>query len=114
MPADRLQREISRALGEMGVDSGASVTLERPRNPDHGDWATNVALTLAKPLGRPPRQIADELAGRIDAAAAGVSAVEVAGPGFINFRLAQDVLAGGLAAVLAAGDAYGRSDAGRG
>ena len=114
MAAEKLQAEIARVLREMGVAGDHPVTLERPRNPDHGDWATNVALTLARPLGRPPRQIADELAGRIDASAAGVSAVEVAGPGFINFRLAQDVLSGGLAAILAAGDAYGRSAAGGG
>ncbi|MFL5537981.1 MAG: hypothetical protein ACJ8J0_03270, partial [Longimicrobiaceae bacterium] len=78
---ETLQAEIGRVLREMGVDGGHPVTLERPRNPDHGDWATNVALTLAKPLARPPRQIADELARRIDTAAAGVSSVEVAGRG---------------------------------
>lgn len=114
MAAEKLQAEIGRVLREMGVDGGHPVTLERPRNPDHGDWATNVALTLAKPLGRPPRQIADELARRLDASAAGVSAVEVAGPGFINFRLAQDYLSGGLAAILAAGDDWGRSEGGAG
>lgn len=114
MAAEKLQAEIGRVLREMGVDGGHPVTLERPRNPDHGDWATNVALTLAKPLGRPPRQIADELAQRLDASAAGVSAVEVAGPGFINFRLAQDYLSGGLAAILAAGDDWGRSEGGAG
>jgi arginyl-tRNA synthetase len=114
MAVETLQAEIGRVLREMGVDGGHPVTLERPRNPDHGDWATNVALTLARPLARPPRQIADELARRIDAAAAGVSSVEVAGPGFINFRLAQDYLAGGLAEIVAAGDRYGRSEAGAG
>ncbi|HSU13594.1 arginine--tRNA ligase [Longimicrobium sp.] len=114
MAADKLQAELQRVLGEMGVDAGHPVTLERPRNPDHGDWATNVALTLAKPLRRSPRQIADELAGRIDAAAAGVSAVEVAGPGFINFRLAGDYLAAGLQSILSAGADYGRSNPGGG
>ena len=114
MAVEALQAEIGRVLREMGVAEGHPVTLERPRNPDHGDWATNVALTLAKPLGRPPRQIADELARRIDAAAAGVSAVEVAGPGFINFRLASGYLSGGLAAIVAAGDGYGRGNAGAG
>ncbi len=115
MPVEKLKDEIARALREMGVeDGGGTIVLERPRNPEHGDWATNVALTLAKPLRRAPRQIAEELAGRIDASAAGVRAVEVAGPGFLNFRLAGDYLAGGLAAIVAAGDAYGRTDAGQG
>ncbi|HEX6747600.1 MAG TPA: arginine--tRNA ligase, partial [Longimicrobium sp.] len=114
MATDQLQAELRRVLREMGVDEGHPIALERPRNPDHGDWATNVALTLAKPLRKAPRQIADELAQRIDAAAAGVRAVEVAGPGFINFRLATDYLAAGLASILSAGDAYGRSDDGAG
>jgi arginyl-tRNA synthetase len=114
MAAETLKAEIERVLGEMGAPAGTAVVLERPRNPEHGDWATNVALTLAKPLGRKPREIADELAGRIDASAAGVRAVEIAGPGFINFRLASDVLQQGLAALLAAGDAFGRTDDGGG
>ncbi|HEU4453599.1 MAG TPA: arginine--tRNA ligase [Longimicrobium sp.] len=114
MAAETLKAEIERVLGEMGAPAGHAVVLERPRNPEHGDWATNVALTLAKPLGRKPREIADELAGRIDASAAGVRAVEIAGPGFINFRLASDVLQQGLAALLAQGDAYGRTDEGKG
>jgi arginyl-tRNA synthetase len=114
MATDQLQAELQRVLRDMGVDPGHPVTLERPRNPEHGDWATNVALTLAKPLRKAPRQIADELAQRIDTAAAGVSAVEVAGPGFINFRLAQDYLAAGLEAILSARDAYGKSEDGAG
>lgn len=113
MPVEKLQAEIARALGEMGVGD-AAVTLERPRNPDHGDWATNVALALAKRLGRPPRQIADELAGRIDASRAGIRAAEVAGPGFINFRLSTGFLTDGLARIVREGDRFGRSDAGGG
>jgi arginyl-tRNA synthetase len=114
MPEDRLQREIARALREMGVDEGGSVLLERPRNPEHGDWATNVALTLARPLGRGPRQIAEELAARIDPAEAGIRSAEVAGPGFINFRLTTGYLAEGLVRILAEGARFGRSDAGGG
>jgi arginyl-tRNA synthetase len=113
MPVEKLRAEVIRALGAMGVE-GADVVLERPRNPDHGDWATNAALTLAKQLGRPPRAIADELVGRIDASAAGISGAEVAGPGFINFRLATDYLSTGLATIVAAGDGFGRSEAGQG
>lgn len=112
MATDQLHAEIARVLGEMGVDAEHPVVLERPRNPEHGDWATSVALTLARTLGRAPRQIAGELAGRIDRAAAGVSAVEVAGPGFINFRLASDFFARGLAAIVTAGAGYGRSEQG--
>ena len=113
MPVEKLRREIERVLSEMGVED-ARVGLDRPRNPEHGDWASNVALTLAKPLGRPPRQIAEEIVGRLDRDAAGVSATEVAGPGFINFRLSRDYLDRGLAEIVSRGDGFGRSEAGRG
>ena len=114
MPVEKLQREIARALGEMGVSEPGAIVLERPRNPEHGDWATNVALALAKPLRKAPRQIADELVGRIDASAAGIRSAEVAGPGFINFRLSSDYLRDGLVRIVSEGDAYGRSQAGQG
>jgi arginyl-tRNA synthetase len=114
VPVEKLQAEIARVLGEMGVEGTPAVALERPRNPEHGDWATNVAMTLSKALRRPPRQIAEELVSRLDAGAAGIRGAEVAGPGFINFRLAQDYLRDGLAALVRAGDAYGRGDAGQG
>jgi arginyl-tRNA synthetase len=113
MAVEKLRGEIAGALAGMGVDD-AEVALERPRNPDHGDWSTNVALTLSKRLGRPPRAIAEELVARVRHAEAGVRAAEVAGPGFVNFRLAGDYVTGGLAAIVAAGDAFGRSEAGEG
>lgn len=113
MPTEKLRREISRVLSGMGVED-PRVGLDRPRNPEHGDWASNVALTLAKPLGRPPRQIAEEIVRLLDRGAAGLSAVEVAGPGFINFRLSRDYLDRGLAEIVSRGADYGKSDAGRG
>src|SRR5688500_13956468 len=112
MAVDELKREISRVLGEMGVDGAVEIALERPRNPEHGDFACNVAMALARPLGRPPRQIAEELVRRLDLSGAGIRAAEVAGPGFINFRLAGDYLREGLADLAARGAAFGRSDAG--
>jgi arginyl-tRNA synthetase len=114
MPVEKLRREIGRALGEMGVDDADPILLERPRNPEHGDWATNVAMTLARPLRRAPRQIAEELVQRIDRDAAGVSEAEVAGPGFINFRLRSDYLFTGLAEIVRSDAAYGRSEGGAG
>jgi arginyl-tRNA synthetase len=112
MPAETLRRELARVLGEMGVEAPGEIALERPRNPEHGDLATNVAMTLAKPLKRAPRQIAEEIVARLDAQAAGVAGAEVAGAGFINFRLASDYLRTGLARILAEDTGYGRSDAG--
>lgn len=115
MPVEQLRREISRALREMGVEEAPEdILLERPRNPEHGDFASNVAMTLAKPLKRAPRQIADELVSRIDLSGAGISGAEVAGPGFINFRLAGDYVRDGLLSMLEADRDYGRTDIGKG
>jgi arginyl-tRNA synthetase len=114
MPAEQLRSEISRVLREMGVEALPEIELERPRNPEHGDFASNVALLLAKPLRRAPRQIADEVVQRLDLSGAGIRSAEVAGPGFINFRLAGDYLQEGLAAIVRGGAAFGRSDAGAG
>jgi arginyl-tRNA synthetase len=92
------------------ADIPATVHLERPRQREHGDWATNVALQLAKKAGTNPRAFATELAGRLGAAD-GIAAVEIAGPGFLNIRL-DTAAAGELArSVVGAGEAYGRGEA---
>ena len=76
--------------GELPVDVPGDVVIERPKNPEHGDYATNVALRLAKPAGRPPREVAELLAAELRAQP-GVETVDVAGPGFLNITLAQGV-----------------------
>jgi arginyl-tRNA synthetase len=87
----------------------ADVTVERPRNPEHGDYATNVAMRTAKKAGVAPRDLAgwlaEELAGR-----PGVASAEVAGPGFINLRLGADAQGSVVGEVLAAGASYGTGD----
>ncbi|KQZ89022.1 arginine--tRNA ligase [Phycicoccus sp. Root563] len=97
------------AAGDLAVDVPAEVRVERPRNRDHGDWSTNVALQLAKLAGMPPRDVAALLAdrlGRVD----GVKAVDIAGPGFLNITL-DAASAGELArSIVEAGEAYGRND----
>ncbi|MDQ7041636.1 MAG: arginine--tRNA ligase [Rhodothermus sp.] len=100
-----------------GVPADFQPELEKPNNPAHGDLATNAAMQLARYLKRPPRQIAEEIAERLRALPLDprrVASVEVAGPGFLNFRLAPDYLAQALADILAAGERYGRSDLGQG
>ena len=83
--------------------------VERPRNRDHGDWATNVAMQLAKKAGTNPRALAEILAPRIEALD-GVASAEIAGPGFLNIRL-DAASAGELArAIITAGEAYGRNE----
>lgn len=97
------------ASGELRVDVPAEVRVERPKNRDHGDWSTNVALQLAKGAGMPPRDLATALADRLGQVA-GIKAVDVASPGFLNITL-DAASAGELArSILDAGAAYGRND----
>ncbi len=113
-PADLAELVRSSAdamLNARGLDSAAlpaAVTVERPRNPDHGDYATNVALQVAKKVGVNPRELAGWLAdalGQVD----GIASAEVAGPGFVNLRLEASAQGAIVATVLAAGDRYGHS-----
>jgi len=98
------------ALSLAAADVPAHVTVERPRSREHGDWATNVALQLAKRVGMPPRDVARVLADRL-AGVPGVAAVDIAGPGFLNITL-DTAAAGGLARVVVeAGSAYGTNHA---
>ena len=113
-PADLavLLRSVAAAvLGEHGLDTAAlpeAVTVERPRNPEHGDYATNLALQVAKKVGANPRELAGWLAEAL-AASDGIASAEVAGPGFVNLRLeasAQGVI---VSNIVTAGAGYGRS-----
>ncbi|HEU0285652.1 MAG TPA: arginine--tRNA ligase, partial [Nocardioidaceae bacterium] len=117
MTPDQLSDAIVAALdaavrdGDLTLSDGvpASVRVERPKVKEHGDYATNVAMQLAKSAGRPPREIAELIAARL-AKTDGIAAAEVAGPGFLNVRIdagAQGILA---AEIVAAGDSYGGSD----
>jgi arginyl-tRNA synthetase len=92
----------------------SAVELERPRDPAHGDVATNLALTLAKSLKQKPRAVAERLVALVQLPQGLVRKIDIAGPGFINFFLAETQLASVLETVLAAGDRYGRSEVGQG
>ena len=94
------------AEGALTGEPPADVVIERPKNRDHGDYATPVALTLAKSAGRPPREVAALIAGRL-AEAEGIDGVDVAGPGFINIRLAADAQGALASQVVEAGADYG-------
>ena len=112
--ADALRAELSRAARTLGAPDDVSPILERPRDPSFGDWATNLAMMLAKPLGRKPRDIAEALVAAMDKASVGVTAAEIAGPGFLNFRLDPGFQARGLLTILESPDTFGRLDIGRG
>ena len=127
-----LARQFRAALAALASEStglpddfdadAVAVEFETPNNAEHGDLATNVAMQLARPFRRAPRQIAEALVGHLDPARGGahaldpsrVDALEVAGPGFINLRFASSYLADGLRAILDAGEAWGRIDTGAG
>ncbi|GAA1214467.1 arginine--tRNA ligase [Microbacterium maritypicum] len=95
-----------RRPGEPLELSASDIVLERPRNRDHGDWSSNIAMRLAKPLGTNPRELAQQIVDGL-AAVDGIASAEVAGPGFINVRL-DAAAAGALAKVIVdAGSAYG-------
>ncbi|AFM18519.1 arginyl-tRNA synthetase [Mycolicibacterium chubuense NBB4] len=109
--AELLKSTAAAVLVEHGLDSAAlpaTVTVERPRNPEHGDYATNLALQLGKKVGANPRELAGWLAAAL-AHQNGIAAADVAGPGFVNLRIeasAQNVI---IDNVITAGPAYGNS-----
>ena len=110
--ADLVRAAASDVLARRGLDAAAlpdDVGIERPRNPEHGDYATNVALRTAKKAGVPPRELASWLADEL-AAKDGIASAETAGPGFINLRLAADAQGGIVAEVLAGGASFGNGD----
>ena len=87
----------------------ATVTVERPRNPEHGDYATNVALQVAKKAGMNPRELGQLLASALSSLPE-IDSAEIAGPGFINLRLAAAATGGIVAGILEKGEHYGASD----
>ncbi len=115
-----LRDTVTGALGAMVADGAlpdgldlAAVTVEPPRDPAHGDMATNAAMVLAKPAGAKPRDLAAALAERL-AADPRIAMAEVAGPGFINLRLSPSVWQEVVRRALAAGNGFGRSELGAG
>ncbi len=112
--ADALRAELARAARSLGAPDDVSPILERPRDPAFGDWATNLAMTLAKPLGKKPRDVADALIAALDKQAVGVISAEIAGPGFINLRLDPGFQARGILQILAHPEQWGRSNTGNG
>ncbi len=117
---DKVRRAIARRLasladdgvfGEAGpsaVRAATSWTVERPKRAEHGDLATNVAMTLTKAVGKPPRVIAEALVKALEGDAV-IASAEIAGPGFVNLRLHPSVFHEELAEILLKGRGYGRA-----
>ncbi|MFD3406263.1 arginine--tRNA ligase [Kribbella sp. NPDC058693] len=117
MTPEQLAEKILQALAALADDGAITVEgglprelkVERPKNPEHGDYATNVAMQLGKRAGMNPRQFAELLAARLRDDDA-ITAVEIAGPGFINLRVAADAQGKIAQSILDAGAQYGTSD----
>ena len=110
---DRLTEGVRTALAKAGLPEPEACVWEVPRVAEHGDYATNAAMALARAARRPPRQIAEAIVKHFPSMPE-VERLEVAGPGFLNVFLAPIWCAAALREILEAGDAYGRSDAERG
>ncbi|MBK8082975.1 MAG: arginine--tRNA ligase [Devosia sp.] len=111
--AARVTDALVRLYPSVSQEALARIVVEPPRDAGHGDLSTNAAMLVARPLGRNPREVALALVEHFRADA-DVAAVEVAGPGFINFRLATPIWHAALRSVAERGGDYGRSDVGRG
>jgi arginyl-tRNA synthetase len=109
---ETIRTALAAAASRLGAPN-VEIALERPRDPNHGDLATNLALTLAKTLGQKPRAIAERLVANLELPATVVRKTEIAGPGFINFFLGEAQVVGVLPSILGAGEAYGKSDVGQ-
>jgi arginyl-tRNA synthetase len=110
------RRDVMRAVESLGLPGDLplrAVAVEPPRDPAHGDLATNAAMVIAKPAGLAPRALAEKLKPLLEANPQ-VTAVEIAGPGFINLRLKPEYWQAQIATILRAGTAYGDSKAGQG
>ena len=102
------------AEGALPQDLDTSrITCESPRDPSHGDLASNAAMVLAKPASMPPRQLAEKIAEKLQAVD-GITGVKIAGPGFINIKLSPDCWQDRITDILDAGTNWGRSEKGRG
>jgi len=112
--ADQIRTELIRAARGLGAPEGVDPLMERPRESSHGDWATNLAMVLAKPLKSRPRDIAERLRDSMSLESAGVSKIDIAGPGFMNFWIDAGRIASGLRDIIAANESYGSSKAGAG
>jgi arginyl-tRNA synthetase len=114
LDATLVRAQASGALPPWPGRPAALQTLDAPRNPAHGDWASNVAMLYSKAASQKPRDLAQKIVEQLVDPDHAVAALEVAGPGFLNFRLSPDVWWNELGAIQRQGQAFGRSNVGEG
>ncbi|MDX1586774.1 MAG: arginine--tRNA ligase, partial [Balneolaceae bacterium] len=107
-----LQSIISKSLEQFDLanEDVPEIQIEKPNQPDHGDAACNVAMMLARPLKKNPRKIAEEIVEGLDYDPKRITSVEIAGPGFINFRYAESYLFDELETILEQSSSFGKTD----
>ncbi len=105
-----LEKLFAKAADKLEYLKDAEINFSVPNNPEHGDYATNVALTLTKKLRKNPREIANEIIENLERDDAVLERVEIAGPGFINFKFSQKYLAQIIAAIFEKGENFGKSE----
>src|SRR5439155_26067095 len=111
--ADAVLAAAHAALTDNNLDTGAlpaTTSVERPRNPEHGDYAYTLALQLARTVGWPSRELANSIADKLRKTD-GIASVEIAGPGFLNIRLDKAATGELARVVVQQGRRYGHSDA---
>ncbi|SDM52098.1 arginine--tRNA ligase [Sediminibacillus halophilus] len=114
---EKLKEEIGRTVVDAGLakqDEMPVIVLEQPKDKNHGDYATNIAMQLAKIAKMPPRQIAEKIVEQFDRSKASIKQMDIAGPGFINFFMDNQYLTELVPSILEAGEAYGSSQTGNG
>ena len=109
----QIARLIGKALETVAPDAAVSLDIERPKNPAHGDFSSNAAMQLARPLKKNPRELAQRILTELPASPL-IAGAEIAGAGFINFHLAPAAWHGVVPQIRAAGAQFGRGDAGAG
>lgn len=105
---------ISKSLSQFELDKKPEIRIEKPNLPEHGDASTNIAMMLAKPLKNNPRAIAQQIVDELEFNEEKITAVEIAGPGFINFRFSSNYLFDELSEIIKAGEDFGKSNANTG
>lgn len=112
MKTNKLEIQIMNSLKSLGIEDSIEIAFEKPNNPEHGDISTNIALQLASKLKYPPRKIAEQIVELISNNSDYISNIEIAGPGFINFKFSSKYYTEQLNDILEAGVEYGKQEIG--
>lgn len=114
MKINILENAITNALVNIGIEQDVNIAFEKPNNPEHGDVSTNIALQLASILKNSPRKIAEDIIANISIDEAIIRNIEIAGPGFINFKFNNSYYTNQLNSILLENDKYGKQNIGKG